>query len=111
MQPGQIRIFSFRLLGARRLHGFAKRTLRLLLFPIHLQGLFAVTFCECRFSCASDGVLPVKISIGSYVCLDLLGRSAALGSSRSGMRALVVRFGALVGGTRAGSLSKSATGQ
>src|SRR5690349_17573024 len=74
MQPGQIRVFSFRFLAARRLHGFAKRTLRFLLFPIHLQGLFAVAFCESRFSCASDGVLPVKISIGS-LCVTVSTRS------------------------------------
>ncbi len=57
METCQIGIFSLRHVVTRNLFCLAKGAFRFLLFPVHLQRFFAISFGECCFSCASDGAL------------------------------------------------------
>lgn len=57
LKPGQIRILSLRVRGASGLLGLALLSTGVFLAPLNLLRFLAVSFCDGRFSCSSDGAL------------------------------------------------------
>jgi hypothetical protein len=57
LKPGQIWIFSLYVQGASGLLGLALFAARVFFAPLNLLRFLAVSFCDGRFSCSSDGAL------------------------------------------------------
>jgi len=57
LKPGQIWILSLCARGASGLLGLALLSTGVFLAPLNLLRFLAVSFCDGRFSCSSDGAL------------------------------------------------------
>jgi hypothetical protein len=57
LKPGQIWILSLCVQGASGLLGLALFSTGVFLAPLNLLRFLAVSFCDGRFSCSSDGAL------------------------------------------------------
>ena len=57
LEPGQIWILTLSAQGASGLLGLALFSTRVFLAPLNLLCFLAVSFCNGRFSCSSDGAL------------------------------------------------------
>ncbi len=57
LEPGQIWILPLSAQGASGLLGLALFSTRVFLAPLNLLCFLAVSFCNGRFSCSSDGAL------------------------------------------------------
>jgi hypothetical protein len=57
LEPGQIWILSLSAQGASGLLGLALFSARVFFAPLNLLRFLAVSFCDGRFSCSSDGAL------------------------------------------------------
>jgi hypothetical protein len=57
LKPSQIWIFSLCVQGASGLLGLALFSTGVFLAPLNLLRFLAVSFCDGRFSCSSDGAL------------------------------------------------------
>ena len=57
LKPGQIWILSLSVQRASGLLGLALLSTRVFLAPLNLLRFLAVSFCDGRFSCSSDGAL------------------------------------------------------
>ena len=57
LKPGQIWILSLCIQGAIRLLGLALFSAGVFLAPLNLLRFLAISFCDGRFSCSSDGAL------------------------------------------------------
>ena len=57
LKPGQIWILSLCVQGTSGLFGLALFSTGVFLAPLNLLRFLAVSFCDGRFSCSSDGAL------------------------------------------------------
>ena len=72
LEPGQIWILSLSVQRASRLLGLALFSTGVFLAPLNLLRFLAVSFCDGRFSCSSDGaLLCVAIRIESPIACHL----------------------------------------
>ena len=72
LKPGQIRILSLCVQGANGLFRFALFSAGIFLTPLNLFRFLAVSFCDGRFSCSSDGtLLCVATRIESLIAYSL----------------------------------------
>jgi hypothetical protein len=85
LKPCQIRIFSLCIRGTSGLLSLALLSAGVFLTPLNLLRFLAVSLCDGRFSCSSDGALlcvatrigsPIAYRLWSYFLLDCGGSVA-----------------------------------